>query len=516
MASGDAKPFPLKNSAYRVTFPILDSDGDLVTGAASLDSEISKDGGTFTDCTNEATEIATNSGMYYLDLTSTEMNTDCVAIIIKTTTAGAKTTPMVLYPVEDSDIPVNVKEVNGTAQTANDNGADINSILSTVNHTDHGNAKLVRSTTPANALDVSGTGEAGLDFDNIKNASGAHTLTNITVPTVTALTGKTGFSLLSTGADLILKNSTFALAIADAVADEEYTGATHNVVNSLGRRVREIGAYAIHSGTAQAGNATCITLAATASAIDGTYNRNLLVLTDNTGVGQTRTIIDYDGSTKIAIVDREWRTNPDATSEYQIVADDTPLVVDQGVAQVGSTSSTIKLRAYASSINDTYLCNIVIIVAGTGRGQARLVGAYDGTSKVVTLCGDNWVTTPDDTSVYVMIPYGATCTSCVGDDALAQINAEIGIAKNVALPKFDFYMVLSSDHVSAATGKTVTGEISKDGGAFVSITNSITEVSDGMYTIADGFTQTEMNADVITLKFTETDCDQRIITIYTT
>ena len=46
----------------------VNADGDLVTGAASLDSEISKDGGTFADVTAEATEIATNSGMYYLDL----------------------------------------------------------------------------------------------------------------------------------------------------------------------------------------------------------------------------------------------------------------------------------------------------------------------------------------------------------------------------------------------------------------------------------------------------------------
>ena len=39
MASTDARPFPLKNTAYRVTFPILDADGDLVTGASSPDSE---------------------------------------------------------------------------------------------------------------------------------------------------------------------------------------------------------------------------------------------------------------------------------------------------------------------------------------------------------------------------------------------------------------------------------------------------------------------------------------------
>ena len=115
MASGDARPFPRKNAAYRVTFPILDADGDLVTGATGLDSEISKNGGTFADCTNEATEIATASGMYYLDLTAAEMNTDTVAIIVKTSSSGAKTTPIVLYPVEATDIDVNVTAWNGTA-----------------------------------------------------------------------------------------------------------------------------------------------------------------------------------------------------------------------------------------------------------------------------------------------------------------------------------------------------------------------------------------------------------------
>lgn len=115
MASTDARPIPLKNTAYRITFPILDADGDLVTGAAAPDSEVSIDGGTFTDCTNEATEIATSSGIYYLDLTSSEMNGDTIAIIVKTSTTGAKTTPIVLYPQELGDIQVNVTYWNGTA-----------------------------------------------------------------------------------------------------------------------------------------------------------------------------------------------------------------------------------------------------------------------------------------------------------------------------------------------------------------------------------------------------------------
>jgi hypothetical protein len=114
MAASDATPNPIKNQAYRVTFPILDADGDLVTGATSPDSEVSKDAGTFADCTNEAVEIATNSGMYYLDLTASEMNADTVVVIVKS--GNGKTTPIVLYPVQLT-VPmlgVNVEQWNNT------------------------------------------------------------------------------------------------------------------------------------------------------------------------------------------------------------------------------------------------------------------------------------------------------------------------------------------------------------------------------------------------------------------
>src|SRR3972149_455353 len=88
---------PKRATAFTAVFPILDADGDLVTGATGLDSEVSKDLGTFTDCTNEAVELATASGMYYLTLTATEMTADIVSIIVKTSTSGAKTTSLVFY-----------------------------------------------------------------------------------------------------------------------------------------------------------------------------------------------------------------------------------------------------------------------------------------------------------------------------------------------------------------------------------------------------------------------------------
>ena len=91
-------PYPVRGLPFGVVFPILDADGDFVTGAASLDSEVSLDGDTFADCTNEATEIATSSGVYYLLLTAAEMTAQTVTVQVKTSTSGAKTTPIVLYP----------------------------------------------------------------------------------------------------------------------------------------------------------------------------------------------------------------------------------------------------------------------------------------------------------------------------------------------------------------------------------------------------------------------------------
>jgi hypothetical protein len=117
MASTDARPVPRKNTAFRVYFPIFDADGDLVTGAASLDSEVSIDGAAFADCTNEATEIG-STGLYYLDLTASEMNGDAVVVQVKTGTAGAKTTPLIFYPEEAGDVRSDVVMVSGDAAAA--------------------------------------------------------------------------------------------------------------------------------------------------------------------------------------------------------------------------------------------------------------------------------------------------------------------------------------------------------------------------------------------------------------
>ncbi len=271
MASGDARPFPIKSTAYRVTFPILDADGDLVTGATALDSEISKDGGTFVDCTNEATEIATASGMYYLDLTSTEMNADTVAIIVKTSSSGAKTTPIVLYPAEATDIPVNVTAWNGTAVA-----------------------------TPATA---------GYPAVTVKSGTGTGEV---------SLSG--GKALLQDGAVTAgVIATTAAEKIADGVWDEALSG--HTAAGSAGKAASDAqsGAYIGGSTTAATnaargfqglvlGTAVTGTLTATGfttsltEATNDHYNGRTLTFTSGALAGQMTTITDYNGSTKLVTV----------------------------------------------------------------------------------------------------------------------------------------------------------------------------------------------------------------------
>lgn len=122
-SAGDSHPIVIYNARYRVMFPILDADGDLVTGATGLDSELSQDQGTFADATNEATEIATSSGMYYLDLIATELDTKSTTIIVKTSSVGAKTTPIVLNPVRMPQLRTGTAQAGAATTITLDSGA---------------------------------------------------------------------------------------------------------------------------------------------------------------------------------------------------------------------------------------------------------------------------------------------------------------------------------------------------------------------------------------------------------
>lgn len=139
-----------------------------------------------------------------------------------------------------------------------------------------------------------------------------------------------------------------------------------------------------------------------ASATNGIYDPSMILITAGTGAGQSRNIMQYDGTTKIATVDRNWKVLPDATSVFSIIANSGREHVNEGLAQAG-TANTVTLNTLASADDDAYLGQVIFIRSGLGDDQSRLVIAYDGTTKVATVHRD-WDTIVNSTSAYVMLP----------------------------------------------------------------------------------------------------------------
>jgi hypothetical protein len=76
----------------------------------------------------------------------------------------------------------------------------------------------------------------------------------------------------------------------------------------------------VDHGVAQAGTASSITLRSGASALDNDYKWGQVVLVGGTGAGAKADILTYDGTTKVAMTNPVWRTNPDATTIYLVIA----------------------------------------------------------------------------------------------------------------------------------------------------------------------------------------------------
>ena len=252
---------------------------------------------------------------------------------------------------------------------------------------------------------VAGTGTPCIDFGaavgnqnvNFRHYSGGIEIKNM------GQSGTDNMSLEGVGQFILNANCAGGtLAVRGSFSKTDNAGGAVTVVEDA-NFTTSILEYGNAQGSGTGNNQ--IQLATTASSSDGAYDPSMIIIIEGTGAGQSRYILEYEGSTRTATVDRNWKTNPDATSEYRVMADAGREHVNEGLAQSGSTSSTIKLNALASSDDDAYNEQVIFIRSGTGEDQARIITDYDGTSKVATVRKD-WDVTPDTTSAYVMLPSG--------------------------------------------------------------------------------------------------------------
>jgi hypothetical protein len=75
-------PYPVRNARFTVQIGYLDSTGT-PTDPVTPDTEISKDGGAFTDCVEEVTVITGGNGVGYITLTGAEMAASMIALAAK-------------------------------------------------------------------------------------------------------------------------------------------------------------------------------------------------------------------------------------------------------------------------------------------------------------------------------------------------------------------------------------------------------------------------------------------------
>lgn len=495
--------------------------------------------------------VAVTIGDVLVKFQQTSQETGNAALNIDQITVGFISSPLTASEIVDewetqsqadpTGFQVNQMEVNGTAQTANDNGADIN--------------------------ELQGVLSAGI-------------LARSNNPTLNALLGV---------------DDAAAKTIGHTIWDKVLSKANHDITQSAAKLLRQLASFVIANNDARVTGSPGINqiqLAASESSVDGTFDPGIVGIIDGTGAGQCRLILEYDGTSKIATLNRDWKVAPDATSEYVILCSEGGLHVNEGLAQGGGVSS-ITLNLLASTTNDVYNGQFVFLVSGTGQDQVGRVTAYNGTSKVATIVTtmNGWAVQPDATTGYIMIPILDTVPTLLGtpialdgaaatlaamltklaDDnsgadfdattdsqqairdrgdaawptatgfntvvppSVAQFNARTILAasyatasalaavaadlpvnptKNVALANFPFPMVLSSDHVTGATGLTVVCQRAIDGGAFANCANTpATEMANGWYKIS--LDASDMNGDTIALKFTAATADSRSITITT-
>lgn len=337
-----------KSSAFIVQFPIFDADGDLVTGAADLDTEVSKDGGNFIDATNEAAEIAAASGCYAIELTATEMGADRVMTITKTSTAGAKTAPNMIYPSTANIDDVKTDSAAILADTGTDGvliGAGAigaaafaaNAIAAAA----IADGAIDAATFAAGAVNAAAIADDAITAAKIADgaidaatfAAGAINAAAIANAAIDAATFAAGAIDAAAIANAAIDAATFAAdaidaaalaadagaEIADAVWDEAAAG--HVGAGTFGDYVGDLWLSGVSAVSAvnDAGATTTDFDTSLAEASNDHYNGHWLIFTSGNLIGQARMIRDYDGAAKNVSFDRAFTEAPGNADTFTIL-----------------------------------------------------------------------------------------------------------------------------------------------------------------------------------------------------
>lgn len=118
--------------------------------------------------------------------------------------------------------------------------------------------------------------------------------------------------------------------IAEAVWNQILTSGTHDIVNSAGRRLREVGARMLYEGKCVGAGTTNSFTSDLSQTEDNFYSNQTLVFKTGALKGQARIIYTYDGTTKSFVFYKHFTDAPANDDEFEIIIDFTNPTADLG------------------------------------------------------------------------------------------------------------------------------------------------------------------------------------------
>jgi hypothetical protein len=475
-----------KNQAAYIAIPMIDdtSPTSFKTGLSPTDTAYSKTtSGAWTSrsITDTFAEIG-STGIYEIDLTAAELNYD--QYLIKVTASGAADT-MILIRLFDAEID-----------------------------------DLVRSTTPANTLDVSATGEAGIDWANVGGQGTTVDLSDTSInlcDTVTTLTGhtnQTGDNYARIGVNgagltnIDLPNQTMDITGSLSGSVGSVTGAVGSVTGAVGSVTGNVGGNVVGSVASVTAD-----VGITATAVDNIWDEDIVAAH---GSADTSGLIVSELSKR----NITWATAIVAGSALDQIADDGTASYDRTTDSLQANrdkltdieTDTGEIGAAGAGLSNIDLPDQTMNITGNLSGSVGSVtGAVDSVTNAVGSVTGNVggnVTGSVGSVAAGGVTASSIATDAIGSDELAasaaqKIRDEILPTQNVALDNIEFLWVAASDHVTPVTAASTTSVTrSIDGGAFGAATGTLAEVGNGIYQF--DASQADMNGGIITFRFVAT------------
>ncbi len=212
------------------------------------------------------------------------------------------------------------------------------------------------------------------------------------------------------------------------------------------------------TGTAQGGTSTTITLHSGASATDDAYKGMIIVPTNNTPTGWTNelphVIIAYNGTTKVATVERAFATTPTSSSTFAIKANALYIPASQGLKNLSiydylhhkTAGQNSKLRKVLGAMGN---CQITIPNRGLPVAAFNFTGQFAAPGDV----SHPGAATLDNVKPRVFI--GADIYL---DTTLVKLN-QITLDLGNALAQFDDPTATYGVDVGDITARQITGRI---------------------------------------------------------